>query len=46
MLLFLSLVVFAAPPVFSSDVIEAGDSNFESELKGRDIALVEFFAPW
>ena len=38
----LSLVVAA----FASDVIELTDSDFEAGVSGKDIMLVEFFAPW
>jgi len=30
----------------AEDVIELTDSNFKSEVEGKDIILVEFFAPW
>ena len=29
-----------------SDVLDLSDGGFEAEAKGRDIMLVEFFAPW
>ena len=46
MLRFLAFVLLFAVPVFASDVIELNDENFESEMKDKDMALVEFFAPW
>ncbi|KAJ7384503.1 Protein disulfide-isomerase A3 [Desmophyllum pertusum] len=39
------LISLFASVAFCSDVIELGDSNFESGVQG-DIMLVEFFAPW
>ena len=38
------LVAIAA--AYASDVVELGDSDFESRLAGFDIALVKFYAPW
>lgn len=29
-----------------SDVVELTDDTFDSGMKGVDLALVEFFAPW
>uniref|UniRef100_A0AC34PWC8 Protein disulfide-isomerase n=1 Tax=Panagrolaimus sp. JU765 TaxID=591449 RepID=A0AC34PWC8_9BILA len=44
----LSLAVCAALLYlgFASDVLEYGDSNFDSEIGKHDIALAEFYAPW
>ena len=38
----LLLVALAA----GSDVLELTDSDFASGIDGKDIMLVEFFAPW
>lgn len=40
------LIPLFASAVFCSDVIELGDSNFDDGVKGEEIMLVEFFAPW
>ncbi|KAL9986344.1 hypothetical protein ACROYT_G000482 [Oculina patagonica] len=32
--------------VLCSDVIELGDSDFDAKVKGEEIMLIEFFAPW
>ena len=40
------LIPLFASAVFCSDVIELGDSNFNDGVKGEEIMLVEFFAPW
>ena len=40
------LIPLFASVVFCSDVIELGDSNFNDGVKGEEIMLVEFFAPW
>lgn len=46
MAVFGVLVLLFVTVVSSSDVIELTDSNFESQISGMDLALVEFFAPW
>ena len=30
----------------ASDVVELTDKTFDDGLKGVDLALIEFFAPW
>lgn len=40
------LIPLFASAVFCSDVIELGDSDFNDGVKGEEIMLVEFFAPW
>ena len=40
------LIPLFASAVFGSDVIELGDTNFDDGVKGEEIMLVEFFAPW
>ena len=30
----------------SGNVLELGDSDFDSTLEGHDLALVMFYAPW
>lgn len=40
------LISLFASAVLCSDVIELGDSDFSDGVKGQDIMLVEFFAPW
>ena len=30
----------------SGEVLELGDSDFDSTLEGHDLALVMFYAPW
>ena len=42
-LLLLATVVAA---VFADDVVELGDSDFDSKLADMDTALVMFYAPW
>ena len=46
MLLCYGSFVFFLAVASASDVLEYTDSNFESEIKDKEIALVEFFAPW
>lgn len=38
--------MIAVAAVYASDVVELGDSDFESRMAGFDIALVKFYAPW
>jgi protein disulfide isomerase family A protein 3 len=38
--------MFLASLILASDVLEYGDSNFETEITQHDIALAEFYAPW
>ncbi|XP_067934993.1 protein disulfide-isomerase A3-like [Watersipora subatra] len=40
----IALSLFAV--AFASDVLELSDSDFASQLADKEIALVEFFAPW
>jgi thiol-disulfide isomerase/thioredoxin len=35
-----------ASAALASDVLTLTESNFESSLSDKDIALVEFYAPW
>ncbi|XP_065060543.1 protein disulfide-isomerase A3-like [Rhopilema esculentum] len=46
MLLCYGSFVFFLAVASASDVLEYTDSNFDSEIKDKEIALVEFFAPW
>ena len=41
-IILLSVIVGA----FGSDVIELTDSSFAGGVDGKDVMLVEFFAPW
>ena len=43
--LFIALVALASACA-ASDVLTLTESNFESSLADKDIALVEFYAPW
>ena len=40
------IVSLFATVALCSDVIELDDQNFKSGTDGKDIMLVEFFAPW
>jgi len=42
----LFFVLLFAGLTFAEDVVELTDSTFQSEVEGKDIILVEFFAPW
>ncbi|VDK79071.1 unnamed protein product, partial [Anisakis simplex] len=46
--MFRELVVFASVVALAlaSDVLEFKDSDFEEKVKGHEVLLVEFFAPW
>lgn len=35
-----------AATAYTSDVLDLGDSDFDSNINDKDIVLVEFFAPW
>ncbi|KAJ9118202.1 hypothetical protein QFC22_004107 [Naganishia vaughanmartiniae] len=41
-----SLLLLSAAARAASDVIDLTSSNFDSEVNGEKLALVEFFAPW
>ena len=43
-LLALCFTVFVA--TVTGNVLELGDSDFDSTLEGHDVALVMFYAPW
>ncbi|XP_015674084.2 protein disulfide-isomerase A3 [Protobothrops mucrosquamatus] len=45
-LLFALLLAVAAWPARASDVLELSDDDFDSGLADRNVALVEFYAPW
>lgn len=40
------LVLLIINSAFASDVYDLTDSNFESTVRGMDVALIEFYAPW
>ena len=42
----LLLVCLALAAVSADDVVELGDSDFDSKLADMDTALVMFYAPW
>jgi hypothetical protein len=42
LLIFLAAVI----AVNCEDLIELGDSDFNSRLKDMDLALIKFYAPW
>ncbi|EDO31634.1 predicted protein [Nematostella vectensis] len=46
MLYSTAFVLLFVGSTLSSDVLDLGDSNFKSGVAGKDIMLVEFFAPW
>jgi len=39
-------LVILASTAYSSDVLDLSDSDFQASVDGKDIMLVEFFAPW
>uniref|UniRef100_A0A915DI42 Protein disulfide-isomerase n=1 Tax=Ditylenchus dipsaci TaxID=166011 RepID=A0A915DI42_9BILA len=39
-------LAFLASVSAGSDVLEYGDSNFDTEIQQHDMALAEFYAPW
>uniref|UniRef100_A0A8C6YDJ1 Protein disulfide-isomerase A3 n=1 Tax=Naja naja TaxID=35670 RepID=A0A8C6YDJ1_NAJNA len=45
-LLLALLLAAAAWPARASDVLELSDDDFDSGLADRNVALVEFYAPW
>lgn len=45
-LLLALLLAVAAWPARASDVLELSDDDFDSSLADRNVALVEFYAPW
>uniref|UniRef100_A0A8C5RTS5 Protein disulfide-isomerase n=1 Tax=Laticauda laticaudata TaxID=8630 RepID=A0A8C5RTS5_LATLA len=45
-LLLALLLAAAAWPARASDVLELSDGDFDSGLADRNVALVEFYAPW
>lgn len=46
MVIKLLILFISSTFVFSSDVLEYTDANFESKIGDHDIALAEFYAPW
>lgn len=42
----LILAICLVQALSASDVIELKDSNFDSEIRRYDVALVKFYAPW
>lgn len=40
------LLLLVPRPGRASDVLELGDDDFDSGLADRNLALVEFYAPW
>ena len=42
----LALCLTIALASVSGNVLELGDSDFDSTLEGHDLALVMFYAPW
>lgn len=43
---FLVLCLSIALTCVVGNVLELGDSDFDSTLEGHDLALVMFYAPW
>lgn len=46
MLLFVLAAIAIADDDSASDVLELDTENFEEEIEGKPIILVEFYAPW
>ena len=42
----LFLLVAGLSSISADDVVELGDSDFDSKLADMDTALVMFYAPW
>jgi len=42
----LAVLVLCLGAAVCSDVLELTDSNFKDQVKGKEILLVEFYAPW
>ena len=45
-MLKLACIIAVLAVAYASDVLELGDSDFESEIADLDIVLVKFYAPW
>lgn len=45
-LVLAALLLLVPRPGRASDVLELGDDDFDSGLADRNLALVEFYAPW
>ena len=45
-MILLIKIVLLVGSVFTSDVLEFKESDFDARIKYHEIALVEFYAPW
>ena len=43
---YVAVCLIAALSVVTGEVLELGDSDFDSTLENHDLALVMFYAPW
>jgi len=43
---YITILLLFVGAAFCSDVLELTDKNFKDQVQGKEILLVEFFAPW